>query len=349
MALVADHDKVSFQNLPERLKVWGGELFGDSLDLDVLIAKTASLRSKLSAPLAAQLVEIAVEQELIMEAWIPISTEGRRRELIKAASALRHVLITNITSDEILPDTMYQPLNHKSAFEDDGVEQGQLDPDYLIAMVDILFDYLPAINRLRRTHILQMERMTAPNTQQRSQSIAVESHERPETTGPHSAHEEPASADMSATTRLIGTNNRRVPESRGTLTLLIRGNTTEVLPSIGEPARTSKNENAPKIATPIEDVIRTRSIASENALGFEGNKAQTASLARQLQDHNICPVYDDPMDRFLRTDEDRFNRHKGPMDQRLQFIGQLHRSEALMKAQQPNSSSEVPRSSMPGT
>ena len=67
MALVADHDKVSFQNLPERLKVWGGELFGDSLDLDVLIAKTASLRSKLSAPLAAQLVEIAVEQGSLIE------------------------------------------------------------------------------------------------------------------------------------------------------------------------------------------------------------------------------------------------------------------------------------------
>ncbi|CAK1366752.1 unnamed protein product [Cercospora beticola] len=162
MALSALSDDASFHDLQKRLRIWGKGLFGDIFDLDTLTASTEGLQSKLAEPLAAQLIHIGIEQERIMRAWYAAATEVNRSVLYDAASALRQSLVTTRLTQVLGERAPYPIIDWNHQVDGDRAhDQEKPDVAYLQSMVDILFDYLPAINRVRRAHILEAERIAS--------------------------------------------------------------------------------------------------------------------------------------------------------------------------------------------
>lgn len=234
-------------------------------------------------------------------------------------------------SEAFLQRALSQPPNHKYAVEDDQSDQGDLQPEYLIAMVGILFDYLPTINRLRRTHILEMERMTPLDAEQKPQSTAVEAYKQSDSIGPSLAGETSPSADMSPMAQTIDPDYSQVPDPGSTMTPLRRENTTERFPSTGEQPRSSKDQDDAEIPTPVESISKMPPMASENEPNFDKSKnAQPISLTRESRTYLMHEFPYMPMVRFLQSD-----------DTRSDF-------DPPTESQQSDSPSDAAKSSLPG-
>lgn len=155
--------------MSDRLQIWGCRLFraGD-LHLDLLLGASKAWNDKLAEPLAAHFVEIALEQRKfgfhqavvlpsmhlltvlvrVMDS-ILASEPGRNTSALKTASSqLKTVLLSPDITQPMLEDLFYVSLMEQSQ---DNLPQETVKTHvkYLSNMVELLFAYLPGINRLR--------------------------------------------------------------------------------------------------------------------------------------------------------------------------------------------------------